>query len=171
MNIIDNLLEEKFKNYNFLLDDFHSTLNTFIPNSSLIISGGFNMPISNENIIVADDLTISYDLHRERKKLIALQDINLEIKKGEFVVLVGPSGCGKTSFINAVSGLIPKSGGSVKVRGEEVTAPGPDRAMVFQDYALLPWRTVESNIRLPYELQNLGISEEEKKQRVKNCLN
>ena len=70
------------------------------------------MPISNENIIVADDLTISYDLHRERKKLIALQDINLEIKKGEFVVLVGPSGCGKTSFINAVSGLIPKSGGS-----------------------------------------------------------
>ena len=128
------------------------------------------MPISNENIIVADDLTISYDLHRERKKLIALQDINLEIKKGEFVVLVGPSGCGKTSFINAVSGLIPKSEGSVKVRGEEVTAPGPDRAMVFQDYALLPWRTVESNIRLPYELQNLGISEEEKKQRVKNCL-
>ena len=129
------------------------------------------MPISNENIIVADDLTISYDLHRERKKLIALQDINLEIKKGEFVVLVGPSGCGKTSFINAVSGLIPKSGGSVKVRGEEVTAPGPDRAMVFQDYALLPWRSVESNIRLPYELQNLGISEEEKNKELKTVLN
>ena len=128
------------------------------------------MPISNENIIVAEDLTISYDLHRERKKLIALQDINLEIKKGEFVVLVGPSGCGKTSFINAVSGLIPKSGGSVKVRGDEVTAPGPDRAMVFQDYALLPWRTVESNIRLPYELQDLGLSEEEKKLRVKKSL-
>ncbi|GIS16639.1 MAG: hypothetical protein CM15mP117_20710 [Alphaproteobacteria bacterium] len=68
---------------NFLLDDFHSTLNTF---TSVIVHinnlGGFNMPISNENIIVADDLTISYDLHRERKKLIALQDINLEIKKG-----------------------------------------------------------------------------------------
>ena len=115
-----------------------------------------------KTLIVAEDLTISYDLHRERKKLIALQDISLEIKKGEFVVLVGPSGCGKTSFINA-PGLIPKSGGSVKVRGEEVTAPGPDRAMVFQDYALLPWRTVGSNIRLPYELQNLGIARKKKK--------
>jgi NitT/TauT family transport system ATP-binding protein len=133
-------------------------------------SGGINVSISSENIIVADDLTISYDLHRERKKLIALQNISLEIKRGEFVVLVGPSGCGKTSFINAISGLIPKSGGSVKVRGEEVTAPGPDRAMVFQDYALLPWRTVESNIRLPYELQNLGLSEEEKQARVKKSL-
>ena len=128
------------------------------------------MSISDENIIVADNLSISYDLHRERKKLIALQNINLEIKKGEFVVLVGPSGCGKTSFINAISGLIPKSDGSVKVRGKEVVAPGPDRAMVFQDYALLPWRTVEANIRLPYELQNLGLSEEEKALRVKNCL-
>ena len=128
------------------------------------------MSKSNENIIIAEDLSISYDLHRERKKLIALQNISLEIKKGEFVVLVGPSGCGKTSFINAISGLIPKSGGSVKVRDVEVTAPGPDRAMVFQDYALLPWRTVEANIRLPYELQNLGLSEEEKQARVKNAL-
>jgi|TARA_X000000950_G_C13888116_1_gene649719 NitT/TauT family transport system ATP-binding protein len=128
------------------------------------------VPIIEDKIIVADNLSISYDLHRERKKLIALQNISLEIKKGEFVVLVGPSGCGKTSFINAVSGLIPKSEGSVKVRGVEVTAPGPDRAMVFQDYALLPWRTVESNIRLPYELQNLGLSEEEKAVRVKKSL-
>ena len=128
------------------------------------------MPITDEKIIIADNLSISYDLHRERKKLIALQNISLEIKKGEFVVLVGPSGCGKTSFINAVSGLIPKSEGSVRVRGVEVTAPGPDRAMVFQDYALLPWRTVESNIRLPYELQNLGLSEEEKAVRVKKSL-
>ena len=124
------------------------------------------MSAGNEPIIVAKNLTIAYELHRERKKLTALQGINLEIKKGEFIVLVGPSGCGKTSFINAISGLIPKSEGSVTVRGKEVTGPGPDRAMVFQDYALLPWRTVESNVKMPFELQNLGLSREEEKQRV-----
>jgi len=121
-------------------------------------------------IIVAKDLTISYELHRERKKLTALQDINLEVQPGEFVVLVGPSGCGKTSFINAISGLVPKETGSVTVRGEEVTGPGPDRAMVFQDYALLPWRTVESNVRMPFEFQDLGVSEAEKNKRVQECL-
>ncbi|MEZ7813980.1 MAG: ABC transporter ATP-binding protein [Paracoccaceae bacterium] len=128
------------------------------------------MSAGNEPIIVAKNLTIAYELHRERKKLTALQGINLEIKKGEFIVLVGPSGCGKTSFINAISGLIPKSEGSVTVRGKEVTGPGPDRAMVFQDYALLPWRTVESNVKMPFELQNLGLSREEEKQRVESAL-
>ena len=128
------------------------------------------MSLNNGPIIVAKDLTISYELHRERKKLTALQDINLEVKAGEFVVLVGPSGCGKTSFINAISGLVPKETRSVTVRGEEVTGPGPDRAMVFQDYALLPWRTVESNVRMPFEFQDLGVSEAEKKKRVQECL-
>jgi len=124
----------------------------------------------NDPIIVANDLTIAYELHRERKKLVALQNISLEVAPGEFVVLVGPSGCGKTSFINAISGLVPKASGSVTVRGLEVTGPGPDRAMVFQDYALLPWRTVESNVRMPFEFQNLGLSEAEKDKRVKECL-
>ena len=63
-----------------------------------------------------------------------------------------------------------KGTGSVTVRGEEVTGPGPDRAMVFQDYALLPWRTVESNVRMPFEFQDLGVSEAEKKKRVQECL-
>tara|TARA_B100000073_G_scaffold240630_1_gene201713 strand:- start:326 stop:1153 length:828 start_codon:yes stop_codon:yes gene_type:complete len=132
--------------------------------------GRSKLSLNNEPIIVAKDLTISYELHRERKKLTALQDINLEVKAGEFVVLVGPSGCGKTSFINAISGLVPKETGSVTVRGAEVTGPGPDRAMVFQDYALLPWRTVESNVRMPFEFQDLGVSEAEKKKRVQECL-
>mgnify|MGYP006101307781 CR=1 FL=1 len=121
-------------------------------------------------IIESKSMTISYDLHRERKKLIALSDINLTIKKGEFVVLVGPSGCGKTSFINAVSGLIYPMSGSVEVNGKKVTGPGPDRAMVFQDYALMPWRTVESNIRMPFELQKLGLSKDEQDERVNNVL-
>jgi len=131
---------------------------------------GIEVAAVEEPFIIAKNLTIAYELHRERKKLIALQDINLEVKKGEFLVLVGPSGCGKTSFINAVSGLVPKSEGSVTVRGKEVTGPGPDRAMVFQDYALFPWRTVEANVRLPFELQDLELSAAEKDDRVKKSL-
>lgn len=121
-------------------------------------------------VIVSKDLTVGYKLHRERKKLTALKDITLSINRGEFVVLVGPSGCGKTTFINAISGLVHPWEGSIEVNGGPVTGPGPDRAMVFQDYALMPWRTVESNIRLPFELQDLGLSEEEKAERVRRYI-
>jgi NitT/TauT family transport system ATP-binding protein len=121
-------------------------------------------------VIVAEGLTVGYELHRERKKLTALRDINLSVHRGEFVVLVGPSGCGKTSLINAVSGLIQPWEGAIKVNGQPVSGPGPDRAMVFQDYALMPWRTVESNIRMPFELQKLGLSKEEKQERVRRAL-
>jgi NitT/TauT family transport system ATP-binding protein len=121
-------------------------------------------------VIVARGLTIGYTLHRERKKLTALRDIDLTIGRGEFVVLVGPSGCGKTTFINAVSGLVEPWAGTIEVNGRPVTGPGPDRAMVFQDYALMPWRTVESNVRMPFELQKLGLSKEEMDGRVRRVL-
>ena len=121
-------------------------------------------------IIVSKGLTVGYKLHRERKKLTALRDITLSVNRGEFVVLVGPSGCGKTTFINAISGLVEPWEGSIEVSGKPVTGPGPDRSMVFQDYALMPWRTVESNIRMPFEFQNLGLSKQEIDDRVSNCL-
>jgi NitT/TauT family transport system ATP-binding protein len=121
-------------------------------------------------IIVSKNLTIGYKLHRERKKLTALRDISLTINRGEFVVLVGPSGCGKTTYINAISGLVQPWEGTIEVSGKPVTGPGPDRAMVFQDYALMPWRTVESNVRMPFEFQNLGLSSKEIDDRVRTCL-
>ena len=121
-------------------------------------------------VIVSDGLTIGYELHRERKRLTALRDITLTVKRGEFVVLVGPSGCGKTTFINAISGLVEPWDGTIEVNGKPVTGPGPDRAMVFQDYALMPWRTVESNVRMPFELQNLGLSKFEMDKRVDHFL-
>ena len=123
------------------------------------------------HVISSKDLSISYELHRERTKLIALKNISLDVKKGEFVVLVGPSGCGKTSFINAVAGLVEPESGVINVNGKPVKGPGPDRAMVFQDYALMPWKTVESNIRIPFEFQNLGISIEDQNKRIKDCIN
>jgi NitT/TauT family transport system ATP-binding protein len=121
-------------------------------------------------IIESKGLTVGYKLHRERKQLTALRDIDLTINRGEFVVLVGPSGCGKTTFINAISGLVEPWEGSIKVNGKPVAGPGPDRGMVFQDYALMPWRTVESNIRMPFELQKLNLSKEEMDERVRRYI-
>lgn len=123
-----------------------------------------------EAIIVAKNLTVGYKLHRERKLLTALRDITITINKGEFVCLLGPSGCGKSTFINAISGIVLPWEGSMEVDGKPVTGPGPDRAMVFQDYALMPWRTVESNIRMPFEFQNLGLSQKQIDERIARYL-
>jgi NitT/TauT family transport system ATP-binding protein len=127
-------------------------------------------PARGEPVIVSKNLTIGYTLHRERKRLTALRDITLTVSRGEFVVLVGPSGCGKTTFINAVSGLVEPWEGTIEVNGKPVTGPGPDRAMVFQDYALMPWRSVESNVRMPFEFQDLGLSKHEMNERVDRFL-
>ncbi len=121
-------------------------------------------------VIVSKGLTVGYKLHRERKRLTALRDITLSVNRGEFVVLVGPSGCGKTTYINAISGLVEPWEGTIEVNGHPVSGPGPDRAMVFQDYALMPWRTVESNIRMPFEFQNLQVSKEEIDARVRRYI-
>ena len=127
-------------------------------------------PAGDVPVIRSEGLTVGYNLHRERKKLTALRDISLTVNRGEFVVLVGPSGCGKTTFINAIAGLVDPWEGSIEVNGRPVAGPGPDRAMVFQDYALMPWRTVESNIRMPFEMQSLGISKEEIDERVRRYI-
>ncbi len=76
----------------------------------------------------------------------ALQAIDLEVARGEFVCLLGPSGCGKSTLLNAVAGFSLPSSGTIAVEGVPVTEPGPDRGMVFQEYALFPWMTVEQNI-------------------------
>jgi len=78
----------------------------------------------------------------------ALDDINLEIADKEFLAIVGPSGCGKTTCLRMVAGFEPPSAGRVSVNGRPVTAPGPDRAVVFQQFALFPWKTVRENIEL-----------------------
>ncbi len=121
-------------------------------------------------LIVAKNMTVGYKLHRERKLLTALRDITLTVNRGEFVCLLGPSGCGKTTFINAISGIVLPWEGTIEVDGAPVTGPGPDRAMVFQDYALMPWRTVESNIRMPFEFQKLGMSKQQIDERVERYL-
>jgi NitT/TauT family transport system ATP-binding protein len=85
----------------------------------------------------------------------ALEDINLDIGEKEFVAIVGPSGCGKTTCLRMVAGFEAPTAGIVSVNGKAVTAPGPDRAVVFQQFALFPWKTVRENIDLGLRNKNL----------------
>lgn len=79
---------------------------------------------------------------------VALKGIDLQIKKGEFVSLIGHSGCGKSTLLNMVAGLDLPTEGVVTLEGKRITKPGPDRMVVFQNYSLLPWRTVRENVAL-----------------------
>lgn len=76
----------------------------------------------------------------------ALHDISLDVAAGEFVSIVGPSGCGKSTILNMVAGFIPQSGGEILVGGQPVKGPGADRGVVFQSFALFPWKTVLENV-------------------------
>ena len=96
--------------------------------------------------LVAKGVAIEYWLQRSRALFTAVQGVDLAVRTGEFVAIVGPSGCGKTTFLNAVDGLLPIAGGSLTLDGREITEPGADRAMVFQQPGLLPWRTVLGNV-------------------------
>ena len=103
--------------------------------------------------LAARDVRIEYWLERSQSIFCAVEGVDLEIRDGEFVAIVGPSGCGKTTFLNAVDGLIPIASGTLTLDGREITAPGADRAMVFQQPGLLPWRTVLGNVVFGVEAQ------------------
>jgi NitT/TauT family transport system ATP-binding protein len=94
-----------------------------------------------------------------RGKVTALSTLDLEIPEGQFVCLVGPSGCGKTTILNLVAGLETASSGVVRVRGQAVKGPGPDRTVMFQDSALFPWLTVQKNVEFPLEVAGVPLAE------------
>ena len=103
--------------------------------------------------VEARGVEVTYDRLREKDTLVALSDFSVTVEQGEFLAVVGPSGCGKSTFLNVVAGLTYPSAGTVEVMGKPVTGPETDRAVVFQDYALMPWRTTEQNVRFGLELQ------------------
>jgi NitT/TauT family transport system ATP-binding protein len=87
-----------------------------------------------------------------KEPLVAIEEATLSFDQGELVSLLGPSGCGKTTLLRIIAGLIPKSGGSVRIRGEEVEGPHPDFGFVFQSPNLMPWRNVLENVLFPMEI-------------------
>ncbi len=89
------------------------------------------------------------------REVVALKDIQLDIPQGQFVCLLGPSGCGKSTLLNAIAGFSLPSSGSITADGKKITAPGPDRGMVFQEYALFPWMTVEQNVAFGLEIKGM----------------
>src|SRR5216683_2890890 len=111
----------------------------------------------------AQDIRLDYFQPRTNTRLTALDGVNLQVMDGEFASIVGPSGCGKTTFLSIVDGLIAASAGCILVDGQATTKPGPDRAVVFQDASLLPWRTVLANVC--YGLECLGTGKSEARKR------
>ncbi len=96
----------------------------------------------------------------------ALDPIDLDIEEGEFVCLLGPSGCGKSTLLRMVAGLVMPSEGSLAMNGRPITAPGPERGLVFQEYALFPWLTVMGNVMYGPSVRRLGCAEAEARARV-----
>ncbi|MDD1773045.1 MAG: ABC transporter ATP-binding protein [Methanomassiliicoccales archaeon] len=92
---------------------------------------------------------------KDETELVAIENFSLEVKDNEFVCLLGPSGCGKTTLLRIVAGLETMSSGSVRIDGSDVTGPGSDRGMVFQEFALFPWRTVRRNVEFGLEIKKV----------------
>jgi bicarbonate transport system ATP-binding protein len=101
---------------------------------------------------------------------VVLEDVNLAISEGEFICLIGHSGCGKSTLLNMVGGFSKPSLGEVIVNGKLITKPGPDRMVVFQGYALLPWLTVYENVHLAVDSVYPNLSKSEKNDIVRHHL-
>lgn len=91
----------------------------------------------------------------------ALRNLSLEFPRGELTSLLGPSGCGKTTLLKIIAGLLEASSGEIEIDGKKINGPGPDRAFVFQDFALLPWASVIRNVAFGLELRGVAKSERE----------
>ncbi|HET9884763.1 MAG TPA: ABC transporter ATP-binding protein [Candidatus Binatia bacterium] len=113
----------------------------------------------NQAKLLVEIQSVSKSFHKTFKEstmeIKALADVSLSIHENEFVSIIGPSGCGKTTLLKMIDGLIPYDSGRILIDGRQVTAPGPDRAVVFQAFALLPWRTVLANVEFSLELRRL----------------
>jgi len=105
---------------------------------------------------------------RDEKETVVLDNFSLDIKKGELITIVGPSGCGKTTILRLIAGLIEPTSGEVLINGKLCKAPGADRGMVFQDFALFPWRSVRKNVE--FGLEVAGIPREERRERAERYI-
>jgi NitT/TauT family transport system ATP-binding protein len=115
-----------------------------------------------EVLLTADDLTLVYRDRRKRTEFQVFADLSFDIARGQFVSVVGPSGCGKSSLLYCLAGLVTPTAGKVTVEGRVVDGPSPTRGIVFQDFALFPWLSVEDNIAFGIR----ALPEQEREQRL-----
>ena len=114
----------------------------------------------------------SFIAPRTGEKTLAVTDVNLDIDSGEFICIVGPSGCGKSTILNMVAGLDTPSSGTIEKDGAPVTGPGADRGVMFQDYALMPWQTVEQNVGFGLRFGTPGkpFTPEQREERIRHFI-
>jgi NitT/TauT family transport system ATP-binding protein len=110
----------------------------------------------------------SFIAPRTGQKTLAVAEMNLEVQTGEFICVVGPSGCGKSTVLNMIAGLDAPSSGSIEKDGQAISGPGADRGVMFQDYALMPWQTVEDNVGfgLRHGTPGRHLTNEQREQRI-----
>jgi NitT/TauT family transport system ATP-binding protein len=113
--------------------------------------------------IVIEGVSHTYSPPRGRP-VLALEDVSLDVRVREFVALLGPSGCGKSTLLYLIGGFLPTEIGKILIDGKPVAGPGPDRGIVFQNFALFPWKTVRANIL--YGLERQGLPRREREQRA-----
>ena len=114
-----------------------------------------------ETLMRIEHLRVVY--RTDDKETVAIEDFNLHVKKGELISLVGPSGCGKTTLLRAIAGLLQPTSGQIMIGDQQCRGPGSDRGMVFQDFALFPWRTVKQNVAFGLEIAGVPRAEREER--------
>jgi NitT/TauT family transport system ATP-binding protein len=108
---------------------------------------------------------------RTGERTMAVADLSLEVRAGEFLCLVGPSGCGKSTVLNMIAGLTPPTAGTITMDGRPIRGPGAERGVVFQDYALFPWKTVRENVEFGPRFRARGrVAATERSRRVQQCI-
>ena len=119
-----------------------------------------------ETLMRIDKLRVVYKT--DDSETVAVDDFTLDVKKGELISIVGPSGCGKTTILRSIAGLLQPTSGRITIGDKECTAPGSDRGMVFQDFALFPWRSVQKNVEFGMEVA--GVPKEERRERAERYI-
>ena len=122
-------------------------------NAARAMAGGQEAATTGDVVVEVRDICKNYG------DVEALRGINLEFERGKLTTLLGPSGCGKTTLLKTIAGLVPATSGEIRVNGRAVTGPGPERAFVFQDFALMPWATVLRNVAFGLELKGVNAAE------------
>jgi NitT/TauT family transport system ATP-binding protein len=117
--------------------------------------------------IVIDEVSHTYRPAHGRP-VPALAKVSLEVRGREFIALLGPSGCGKSTLLYLIAGFLTIEGGRITVEGRDIGAPGPDRGIVFQHFALFPWKSVRGNVL--YGLERLGLPRREREQRAQSFI-